>query len=180
MRARLALALMNIEYEPREVDLKHKPQDMLKISPKGTVPVLVLPNGKVLEESLDIIVWAMSEPADADKAQIAELININDNSFKNNNYRYKYHVRDPQDQHSQEYYRGECEKFIYTLEQLLSQHKFLINDQESIADIALFPLIRQFSMVDNKWFATTPYHNVQRWLATISESHYYALAMQKN
>jgi glutathione S-transferase len=172
MRARLALTYMGIEYEAREVDLKNKPQSLLDYSPKGTVPVLVLPNGKILEESLDIILWAMPQPGIADKSAIDEIIAINDSEFKANNHKYKYGEDCDQA-------RAACERVIQQLEQKLSKHTYLINDAISIADLAIFPLIRQFSMVDSVWFAQTPYKNVQRWLSLISTADFYAKAMQK-
>lgn len=175
MRARLALAYMGIEYEAREVDLKNKPQSLLDYSPKGTVPVLVLNDGTVLEESLDIILWAMPEPDPKFIDEINQIIKINDSDFKLNNHRYKYFERYPE--HSQTDYRAECEKFIQLLEQKLSKHKYLVNDEISIADLAVFPLIRQFSKVDLTWFANAPYTNVQRWLADITASEFYAKAM---
>lgn len=174
MRARLALAYVGIEYEAREVDLKNKPQSLLDYSPKGTVPVLILADGKILDESLDIILWAMPKPAEPEQSKIDQLISINDHDFKKNNHQYKY--GQGQDV---ECARAECEKFIQLLEHKLSQHKYLINDAISIADLAVFPLIRQFSMVDAAWFAQTAYKNVQRWLDSIFASSFYAAAMKK-
>ena len=84
MRARLALAFMNIPYEIREVDLKNKPSELLEASPKGTVPVLILPNGTVIDESLDIMYWAMPEIYQKLKAEIEQIISTNDNEFKFN------------------------------------------------------------------------------------------------
>lgn len=179
MRARLALAFMNIEYEPREVDLKNKPQALLNISPKGTVPVLLFPDGQILEESLDIVLWAMPKSPIAQQTAIDAFIHENDNNFKFNNYRYKYPERYLAEGQSQEFYRAECEKFIQTLDQALIEHQFLINDDISIADVAIFPMIRQFSMVDNAWFIQAPYHNVQRWLNYISARGFFVKAMQK-
>lgn len=172
MRARLALCYMGIQYETREVDLKNKPQSLLSFSPKGTVPVLILPNGKILEESLDIILWAMPKPEDKDQIDIDEIISVNDNDFKADNYQYKYGE-------DSEYFRKKCESFIWFLDQKLSKHTYLISDEISIADIAVFPLVRQFSMVDNAWFMQTPYKNVQRWLNDISASDFFAKAMLK-
>lgn len=179
MRARLALAFANIEYEAREVDLKNKPAALLDISPKGTVPVLLLPDGKILDESLNIVLWAMPKPLPLHEATIMQLINENDTGFKYNNHRYKYSERYLSDGKSQEVYRHECEKFITILEQKLLTHKCLISDTMSIADVAIFPLIRQFSMVDSEWFTMAPYPNVRRWLNDISISDYYIKAMQK-
>lgn len=179
MRARLALAFMGIEYEHREVDLKRKPQALLDISPKGTVPVLVFPDGRILEESLDIVLWSMPRLPTEQQLEADSIIFINDHVFKFNNHRYKYSERYVEDGKPQAYYRAECEKFICVLEQKLTAHRFLIGNAISIADILTFPLIRQFSMVDNSWFIQAPYHNVQRWLNDISSSDFFATAMQK-
>lgn len=180
MRARLALNFMGIAYESREVDLKNKPAEFLQISPKGTVPVLVLPEGKVIDQSLDIMYWAMPQPETHYKNEVEQLIRINDEQFKYHINHYKYPTRYPEDQHPAEYYRAECEKILQPLEQRLSQHKFLLNQQETIADLALFPLIRQFSMVEPEWFATAPYQNIKKWLEAISSSEYFVAAMTKS
>ncbi len=179
MRARMALAYMNIPYTAIEVDLKNKPKELLEISPKGTVPVLLLRDGKVLDESLDIILWAMPEPSAAEAQEIREIIQINDNEFKRNNTRYKYIDRYKDEGISQEQYRAECEKFIIQLDQRLSKHKYLLSDIISIADIAVFPQIRQFSKVDEAWFADAPYQNVQAWLERITSSDFFAKTMRK-
>jgi glutathione S-transferase len=180
MRARLALAYMNIQYEAREVDLKNKPQSLLDYSPKGTVPVLILPDGKILEESLDIILWAMPKPDPKFQKEIDDIISINDNAFKANNHRYKYAERYAEEGHSQEYYRTECEKFIQILEQKLVKCKYLIGDEISIADLAVFPLIRQFSKVNEAWFSQASYPNVRRWMHEITASKYYFESMRQN
>lgn len=179
MRARLALAFMNIAYESCEVDLKNKPAALLEVSPKGTVPVLVLPEGTVIDQSLDIMYWAMPQIDLQYKDEIEQIISINDSLFKDNINHYKYPTRYPEDKNSTEHYRFECEKILQPIEQRLSKHNFLINDKETVADLAVFPLIRQFSMVDSEWFAVAPYPNLRRWLETISNSNYFAIAMKK-
>lgn len=179
MRARLALAYMNIDYKAIEVDLKNKPQSLLDISPKGTVPVLVFPDGKILDQSLDIVLWAMPKPSAADEQQINEIVHINDNEFKHNNTRYKYIDRYLEEGLSQEHYRAECETFIRLLEQKLAEHAYLLNDEISIADLAVFPQVRQFSKVDETWFAQAAYPKVRAWLERITDSDFYAKAMQK-
>lgn len=179
MRARLAMAYMGIEYHAIEVDLKNKPQSLLDISPKGTVPVLVFPDGTILEESLDIILWAMPQPPDSQQKEIEDIVRINDNEFKYNNTRYKYSERYTEEGKSQIEYRLECEKFIQLLEEKLNRYQYLISDEISIADIAIFPLVRQFSKVNQEWFAQSQYRQVQRWLKSITESEFYIKAMQK-
>lgn len=179
MRARMALCYMQIAYEPREVDLKNKPQELLQASPKGTVPVLILDNGKILEESLDIILWAMPEPAPKYKSEIERIIKINDNEFKQNLNHYKYPDRFTETDEDPNIFRGDCERFINILEQNLSRNRYLIDNEISIADLAVFPLVRQFSKVDPEWFAQTLYTNVQRWIEDISSQDFFQNAMQK-
>ena len=179
MRARLALAFMNIPYEIREVDLKNKPSELLEASPKGTVPVLILPNGTVIDESLDIMYWAMPEIYQKLKAEIEQIISTNDNEFKFNVNHYKYPTRYLDDPHPKEYYRAAAEKILQPLEQKLT-NKFLFSNTETIADLAIFPLIRQFSMVEPEWFVKAPYPNLKRWLRDIMNRKYYAQAMRKD
>ncbi len=171
MRARLGIYLSNTCVDLREIVLKHKPQPMLDASPKGTVPVLLLANGEVIEESLDIMCWALhqSDPnnlllADNQRQQeVAKaLIESNDNDFKPWLDKYKYADRYPEN--TEVFYRSQGEKFIAQLDHLLSKQKNILADSMSIADIAIFPFIRQFAAVDTMWFNQAPYPNVQRWL----------------
>lgn len=171
MRARLAIAGSGISVELREVVLRDKPAEMLKVSPKGTVPVLVLPDGQVIDESLDIINWALghNDPdnwlltSTPDKAALArQLIDKNDQRFKSSLDQYKYFDRFPE--RSQTDYRSDCEKSLTVLESILAQQKYLIGDHCSVADIAIFPFIRQFAHVDREWFFTADYPNLQAWL----------------
>ncbi|MEE3716631.1 glutathione S-transferase [Tumidithrix elongata RA019] len=185
IRARMALRYAAIEYELREVSLKNKPAEMLAISPKGTTPVLQLTDGRVLEESLDIMEWAV-EQHDPDRwnhlLEISrllgkKLITINDLEFKQALDRYKYANRFPEA--TQETYRSQAETFLQTLESLLSQHAFLLGDRISLADIAIFPFIRQFAQVDLEWFQSTSYNHLQQWLSGHEHSMLFQEVMQK-
>jgi len=178
MRARLALAYAKINFEAREVDLKNKPAHLLKISPKGTVPVLLLPDNTVLEQSLDIMRWAL--PEFTTDAVMEALIAANDNSFTKSLNHYKYPNRYPDDPNSVQFYRSQCEDFLAPLEQRLAQTEFLFGDKLSLADLALFPFVRQFSIVDPDWFASAPYLQLRNWLATISSMELYNIAMLKH
>lgn len=187
MRARMALIYAGIDFNTREVDLSNKPAQLLKVSPKGTVPVLILNDGTVLEHSMDIIRWALQQndpegwtkyPDDI-KEQIDRLVLINDSIFKDNLNHYKYPNRYPDDPNGAEFYRHECEKFINYLEDLLMGHDYFFGYTPSIADIALFPFVRQFSMVDPEWFLTAPYQRIQDWLFKLSNSKMFEQAMQK-
>ncbi|MDX2421273.1 MAG: glutathione S-transferase [Amphritea sp.] len=171
IRARLAIAGSGQSVTLREVVLKDKPAAMLQASPKATVPVLVLPEGKVIDESRDIMRWALrqSDPHnwlcadDPDQLWQSEgLIQENDAVFKQHLDRYKYFERYPG--HSQDYYRQQCEVTLGRLERQLQQSAFLTGEHCRLADIAIFPFIRQFAHVDRDWFYSAPYPGLQRWL----------------
>jgi glutathione S-transferase len=170
MRARMGLKLAQIEVEIREISLSNKPQHMLQISPKGTVPVLLLPNGKVIDESLDIMCWALKERAlginldAASKALIAE----NDSSFKRALDAYKYPERNKNK--TQIEHRADGEVFLQKLETLLQKSEYLLEATPSIADIAIFPFIRQFAAVNESWFVTSNYPKLRAWLRSLVES----------
>ena len=155
MRARISMYYSKISYEHREILLKERPKKLYQLSPKGTVPVLNLPDGKVIDESLDIMKWSVSVN-DPDAWFVnnidhqLEIISINDEEFKKWLDRYKYHDRYPE--YSVEYYRGKCEKILDNFEKILASEKFLFSNNISLVDIALLPFVRQFSNVDIIWF----------------------------
>lgn len=182
MRARMALWAANIPLEVREVSLRAKPAHLLQISPKGTVPVLHLPDGTVLEQSLDIMQWALAQRdpqgwLHADPEVVNHLISINDGDFKQALNRYKYPERYPEQ--PQLAYRQQGEQFLLPLETALQQHRFLLGDSASIADVAIFPFIRQFAAVDAEWFAGSAYPRLRAWLEGWFESPLFAEIMQK-
>jgi glutathione S-transferase len=182
MRARMALWAAQIQVEVREVSLRQKPQHLLRISPKGTVPVLQLEDGAVLEQSLDIMQWALqnNDPQgwlNIDREVANRLITFNDGDFKKVLDRYKYPERYPEQ--SQQFYRQQGEQFLQVLETALAQHAFLLGDAASMADVAIFPFIRQFSAVDAEWFAASPYPQLRVWLAGWMDSALFAEVMQK-
>jgi len=182
MRARMALWAANIQLDVREVSLRDKPAHLLQISPKGTVPVLQLPDGRVLEQSLDIMQWALmqNDPQDwlhADSEAVNHLISINDGDFKQVLDRYKYPERYPEQ--LQLAYRQQGEQFLQVLETALQQHGFLLGDSASMADVAIFPFIRQFAAVDAEWFARSAYPQLRVWLEGWLESSLFAEIMQK-
>ena len=177
----MALKYAGIEVEIREVSLKQKPVHMLQLSPKGTVPVLVISDNEVIEESLEIAHWALARndpdgwllSAIGSEALIAE----NDGSFKQALDRYKYAIRFPE--HPSETYRAQGEVFLAKLEALLNQHQYLYADKISFADIAIFPFIRQFAAVDAVWFESANYPKLQAWLEELSSSELFQCVMQK-
>ena len=181
MRARMALKYAGIAVEIREISLKDKPQSMLKVSPKATVPVLVLEDGTVLEESLVIMHWALQQHASDGWLSANELgqqlISENDSSFKQALDKYKYAIRFPEQ--SAEAYRTQGEGFLQKLESHLNQSKYLLKDQISQADIAIFPFVRQFSGVDAAWFEEAPYPKLKSWLKSLMESELFISIMEK-
>jgi glutathione S-transferase len=182
MRARMALRYAGVAVDIREISLKAKPAHMLLVSPKGTVPVLVLPDGQVIDESLEIMIWALQQQDDdgwleADNLQTQQLIAENDGRFKQNLDQYKYAIRFPE--HTAEYYRTQGEEFLAKLERRLYQTGFLIGDTISLADIAIFPFIRQFAAVDNAWFESTDYSKLKLWLKHMIESELFRRVMEK-
>ncbi|MEZ0289283.1 MAG: glutathione S-transferase, partial [Methylophilus sp.] len=182
MRARMALWAAQIQLEVREVSLREKPQHLLQISPKATVPVLQLPDETVLEQSLDIMHWALQQNdvqgwLGGNVAMADTLIGVNDGEFKKALDRYKYPERYPEQ--SALFYRQQGEQFLQRLEALLSEHRFLLGDSASIADVAIFPFIRQFAAVDAEWFAQSDYVSLRAWLAGWVESALFDEVMQK-
>ena len=182
MRARLALRYSGVSMRIVEVSLKAKPAEMLALSPKGTVPVLVV-DGVVIDESLAIMQWALAQhdPDDwllqGNPATLA-LIAENDLGFKQHLNRYKYAERYPEQ--PMEHYRAEGEVFLQKLEGLLAQRDYLLADHLSLADVALAPFVRQFAHVDREWFAGTPYHRLQAWLQRFLESPLFIAVMAKS
>lgn len=182
MRARMALRYADIKVEICEISLRQKPAHMLQVSPKGTVPVLVLDDGTVIDQSLDIMCWALSlSDRDgwllADSAQTAALIAENDGSFKQHLDRYKYADRFPEQ--PVEFYRAQGEIFLERLDSLLTSNKFLLGMHISLADIAIFPFIRQFAAVDADWFDNSRYHYLQNWLKLMVSSALFCAVMEK-
>nr|MBV6629460.1 glutathione S-transferase [Oceanococcus sp. HetDA_MAG_MS8] len=169
MRARLALAVAQIDLELREILLKDKPAAMLEASAKATVPVLVLPEGEVIDESLDVMHWALqqSDPQGwlhaNDAATTQELLAINDGEFKHWLDRTKYSVRFPE--HSMEHYRDQAMHILRDWNvRLEANGGALLGSQRRLVDWALLPFVRQFSMIDQQWFAQTPMPALQHWL----------------
>ena len=205
MRARMALKLANIEVEVREISLRDKPAHMLQVSPKATVPVLVLPDGGVIDESLEIMFFALQKHATGLEYSSASLggngpdhplsnslhefdspcihagagvlILENDSSFKQALDAYKYPEKHPSKTQAQ--HRAEGEVFLKKLENLLGQNIYLFDAKPSLADIAIFPFVRQFAAVDNAWFVGAAYPKLRAWLNGWMESELFKSVMQK-
>ena len=186
MRARLALFQAQIQVEICEVDLKYKPEAMLTLSPKGTVPVLQLSHGEVIDESLALMQWAL-EKNDPDgwllnkDASADDLISENDGVFKQALDRYKYPQRFPDESLSgkNNEARNQACEFIAQLNKELSENTFLAGDRPGFADVAIFPFIRQFANVDMAWFQSLPLEPLQHWLNKWVESSEFKWIMQK-
>ena len=176
IRARLALAVSETAVEHREVRLRDKPAEMLAVSPKGTVPVLVLPDGRVIDESLDIMRWALArhDPEDWLAGDDAALIAANDGAFKHHLDRYKYPERYPADGVD---HRAAALAILQGLAARLGEHACLGGTRFGLADAAILPFVRQFAAVDPDWFAAQDLALVQHWLATFLASPRFAAVM---
>lgn len=190
MRARLALAVSGVDYELREVSLKSKPAEILTASPKGTVPVLVLPSGQVIDESLDIMRWALAQNdpyswlTQGTLADMLASIADNDGKFKHALDRYKYPNRYPLESGGDAKafaltQRVEAASWLQTLEPCLSQG-WLFSPQPSLADMATLPFVRQFAHTDAAWFAAQPWPQLQAWLARFEASGLFESVMAKH
>ena len=223
MRARLAIYKSKQIVELRDVVLNNKPAEMLAASPKATVPILVLSSSKttyseeeegeasnessskVIDESVDIMLWALGESdpnnllraetlnsagllssaglinSEADPStqltEILSLINRFDQEFKLCLEAYKCAKR----YHEPNLLacRQACEVYIQDLEQRLNSHEYLIDENESMADIALLPFIRQFARIERQWYLQSPYPQVKRWLKQYLQSVMFTKVMAK-
>jgi glutathione S-transferase len=163
MRARLALAVSGIDCEVREVKLRAKPAAMLAASPKGTVPLLVLPNDEVIDESIDIMRWALAvnDPEGWLAGDDRALIAANDGPFKAHLDRYKYPERFVADGID---HRAAGVAMLDALEARLVRSAYLCGERRALTDAAIMPFVRQFAAVDREWFDGLPLPGVQRWL----------------
>jgi len=183
MRARMAIHISGQKCELREVLLRDKPPSMLEYSAKGTVPVLILQDGNVIDESLDVIDWALNlnDPDDwqrsKDTKNTKELIKINDGEFKYHLDRYKYSKR--YDNEDPEFHRKKCLKFIESVNNELNNSKYIFDDNISYADIVVLPFIRQFRIADIEWFDSLPYDNLKKWLSSFLNSSLLNSIMKK-
>jgi len=158
MRARMALSVSGQVLEHREVDLKQRPEQLIAVSPKATVPVVVLADGTVLEESIDVMRWALAQhdpegwlpSTEEDRATTEALIARNDGDFKQHLDRYKYATRyddvDPLE------HRTAASAILSELDHRLRSGTYLLGDRFTFADAALAPFVRQFAFADKAWF----------------------------
>ena len=177
----MALAYTNIKVEVREISLRDRPMELYQASKKGTVPVLITPDGLVIDESLEIMLWTLKNNSDQtwlteNHNQEIEMINRNDILFKKWLDRYKYHDRYPEN--PKKYYRTKCDDILSEYEKQLNKTKHLLRDSVSIADISIFPFIRQFANVDYEWFKNN-YTKLTVWLEDICLSDLFIQIMKK-
>lgn len=187
MRARMAIAVSGTACRLREVVLRDKPEQMLAVSPKGTVPVVVMEDGRVLEESLDVMNWALDEndpdnwcaPEQGTQAEVAALIAECDGPFKRALDRYKYPNRYEAENIDRSEQRAVGLAFLEKLNARLAETAHLFGASVSFADIAIFPFIRQFANTDRAWFDRQPLPHLQKWLEDHLQSDLFASVMPK-
>lgn len=176
MRARMALLTSGIAYEHREVALRNKPAAMVAASPKATVPVLVLGDGAVVDESADIMRWALSQrdPEGWLPRADAPLVATFDGAFKHHLDRYKYAGRYDVDPIV---HRAAALAMLSEIGDRLTNQAYLDGPTRGFSDIAIFPFVRQFAGVDAAWFASCAPHRVREWLALLIASPLFEQAM---
>lgn len=183
MRARLAFAASAQEFEHREIQLRDKPRALLEASAKGTVPVLVLPGGDVIDESLDIMLWALARndpqawlsPKRGNLNDMLALIAACDCDFKQQLDAYKY----PQNQADAMSARAIAAEFLSDLDHRLQREAYLFGSTLCLADAAIVPFVRQFAAVQPEWFALQPWQPLQHWLTSITTSALFKGVMVK-
>ena len=181
IRARMALSYSKIKVELKEISLSNRPSELYAVSPKGTVPVLCINNTTVIDESLDIMKWALmqNDPnlwISYNKRMQFDIIEENDNEFKYWLDRYKYFDRFPEN--NIDYYRAKCGIYLKKLNQLLECNPYLLTNKLLFVDVAIVPFIRQCANVDKYWFKDT-YANIANWLNNIIESNLFVSVMDK-
>ncbi|WP_341668764.1 glutathione S-transferase [Alcaligenes sp. SDU_A2] len=193
MRARLAIAVSGTACQLREVVLRDKPESLLQASPKGTVPVVVTTDGKVIAESLDIMRWALTrndpgrwlQPEQGDASEMLALIGYNDSDFKRDLDRYKYpdrHTHQDDFTDAADYaarYRVSAAQWLLELDARLAKHGYLMGSRPCLADMAIAPFVRQFAQVDRDWFDAQPWPALSAWLVDWLASPLLARIMHK-
>jgi glutathione S-transferase len=183
MRARLGLLLAEQTVLLRDIVLKDKPDEMMQVSPDGTVPLLILNDGTVINESLEIMLWALEqndphqllgENRQAMPA-IMDLVNRFDADFVHWHEQYKRACR--RHDMATVFYRRKCEAFLAELERRLASHPFILGQSATLADYAMMPLIRQFSRIDRPWYRQAPYPKLRQWLDKHLQSQLFSKAV---
>ncbi len=180
MRARFSIRISQIKIELREVMLKKKPKDFLKFSNDGTVPILIQRDNTTIQESLDIVFWALKFNKNLN--ELKKIDNYNflkfcDTEFKHNLDRYKYPTR--YENVNPNFYRNKNIKFLKLLNKKLSLSKFLLTDKLTFLDFCIFPFIRQYRNVDQLWFNHLNLSYLNNWFSFIVESQEFDDIMKK-
>lgn len=188
MRARLALLASGlnpgVDYEHREVVLRDKPAEMLAASPKGTVPVLVLPNEQVIDQSVDIMLWALRQHDPyhwlENEEEVLTLIAQCDGEFKYHLDRYKYPTRYPhlEEGCSADEHRANAAGFAGLINAHIAQNCYKFNSNTGIYYAGYMSFLRQFSNVDKVWFANQPWPHLQAGLLDFERSDAFKSIMQ--
>ena len=183
MRARMAMLSANISFDAYEISLREKPEELIKFSPKATVPVLLY-NNNVIDESLDIMLWAYAISDESNHLIILSqherevtdnLITVNDCEFKKQLDAYKYEPNENILVRDDLFKKGLL--FLESLEICLGNHKFLIGNRVSFADIAIFPFIRQFAHVDIDRFTNIKLIKTKKWFELMGSDELFLRAM---
>ena len=186
LRTRVALLHAKQKIILRNVELNNLPAEALAVSSHATVPSLVFSDDEYWDESWEIVKWAAQQRdqdnwlgKDGEYLRDAEmLVEINDHSFAEDLKHYK--KRDNDSEHPVEYYRDRGEEYLEELNKMLEENEFLLASQITIADIAVFPFVRAFAMVDKDWFDKTPYPKLQKWLGGILDADWFREAMKEH
>lgn len=181
----MSLVSAGVRCELREVVLRDKPTEMIEISPKATVPVLQLRDGTVIDESLDVMRWALAQadpedwlkPTSTSPEDAFALIEQTETQFKPHLDRYKY--PDRYTDVSADEHRTAGTRFIALLENRLAVTPYIYGGQACIADMAIFPFVRQFANTDREWFDAALYPHTQDWLTNLIGGAHFAMAMKK-
>jgi len=188
IRARLSLCIAGVDYEHREVLLRDKPEEMLVASPKGSVPVLVLMDGTVIDESLDIMLWALgkSDPENWLGPGLDDMLNMVQTiqgPFVEHLNRYKYASRYTSGAGRASIdlsHRAKACEILQIYEHILNTNTFLMGDKPSLSDYAIFPFIRQFAAVEKQWWDKPVFPDLHRWLAYFLNSNIFSEIMAKH
>ena len=186
MRARLALRVSGVVYEHREIALKSKPAEMLVASPKGTVPVLCLPTGEVLEQSVDIMRWALQQhdpegwlPASSEAWSLTLAdIDLNDGDFKAHLDRYKYPQRFGLTNGLK--HRSQGVELLMQWQDRLQRQAFLSGQHWGLVDACVAPFVRQFARTDRVWFEAQAWPHLTEWLTAFENSEEFLAVMHKH
>jgi len=187
MRARVALKIADIDYEHREVLLRDKPAEMLEASPKATVPIMVLANGQVIDESFDIMLWALGQhdPENwlaPNMDEMMELIKTIEGPFAQHLHRYKYasiHDKTLKRGDVDLSHRGPACDILRAYEDRLAGSAYLMGDTPSLVDYATFPFVRQFAAVERDWWDAPQFPHLHKWLAYFMGADLFTSVMEK-